>query len=141
MKLIFLSDTFYSKYQTCSEILQKKDRPYACLAVRIEHILFAIPFRHHIPHQHAFFTVKDCGLDYTKAVVISELAFISSEQAHIDQVEFNALKGKDHIIENGMRRYLRLYKKAYQYRTNPRYRNILRYSSLKHFHEYLNLPF
>lgn len=56
MKFILLSDKFYQAYGHLPEVLSKKTRPYACLAVEIDGIQFAIPFRHHIRHKHAFIT-------------------------------------------------------------------------------------
>ena len=78
MKLITLSPVFYERYHGCEEILIKQTRPYVCLAVKVDGVTFAIPFRHHIPHKWAFFTVGEAGLDYSKAVVISEWRFINS---------------------------------------------------------------
>ena len=120
MRFILLSDKFYQLYGKYREILQKDVRPYACLEVEIDGIRFAIPFRHHIPHQYAFFTYDSCGLDYTKAVVINDESMISSEIPTIEQKEFNFLKGKDSRVESGMRQYYKLLKNALRYRDNPR---------------------
>lgn len=139
MKLIRLSDDFYNKYSGCTEILQKKSRPYVCLMVYIDGVRFAIPFRHHIAHEHCFITYNDCGIDYTKAIVISDPSFVSNSVPQIEQKEFNALKGKDKIVENGMRKYLALYKKALQYPNNPHYSKIRNFSSLKYFHKELKI--
>lgn len=92
MRLIYLSQAFYDRYGDCPEILKKRTRPYACLTIRIEEMTVAIPFRHHIAHKYAFRTYGDCGLDYTKAVVIAD---------------------------------------------EPCYSNIIRYSSLQYFEEYI----
>ena len=58
MKLILLSSLFYKDYANCPEILQKPTRPYTCLTVRIDGLTFAIPFRHHIPHNSDFDTMN-----------------------------------------------------------------------------------
>ena len=133
MRLVYLADTFFARYGRFPEILQKKDRPYACLEVEIDGLLFAIPFRHHIRHKHAFFTVDDAGLDYTKAVVVEDASYISPDPAFIDSAEFKIIKGRETIITNGMRRYYRLYLKALSQRGNPFYENIRRCSSLQYF--------
>lgn len=139
MQLIRLSDIFYQIYENCTEILQKRTRPYACLQVTIDGITFAIPFRHHISHKYAFITYGDCGLDYTKAVVISSDDYISLEPVQIEQAEFNAIKGKEHRIQKGMADYLKLYRKAMQYPANRHYDTIRRCSSLQYFHPELGI--
>lgn len=137
MKLITLSAYFYSKYADCPEILIKPTRPYVCLAVKIDGVPFAIPFRHHIPHKWAFITYGEAGLDYSKAVVITDRRFIGNHTPNIEQIEFNALKGKEVLIENGMRKYLAAYKKAVKYSDNPHYDRIRSCSSLQYFHREL----
>ena len=137
MRLVYLSSRFYAQYAACPEILQKPTRPYACLSVQVEGQTFAIPFRHHIAHKHAFFTYGDCGLDYTKAVLILDESYLDSARPQIEQREFNALKGQDARILREFSRYLKLYRKALQNRSNPHYSNIIRYSALQYFEQYL----
>lgn len=88
----------------------KPTRPYACLAVGIDGVLFAIPFRHHIAHKWAFITYGDAGLDYSTAVVVADERFIGNMKLQIEQREFEALKGKEPLITNGMRKYLVAYR-------------------------------
>lgn len=138
MRFIYLSDTFYQEYARCPEIMAKRTRPYACLAVRIDGVPFAIPIRHHISHSYAFITKPGCGLDYSKAVVIRGPEDVRTDAfPQIDQQEFNAMKGRDRLIENGMRRYVALYKKARLHPESPFYQNILRWSTLQYFIPYL----
>lgn len=139
MKLILLSAAFYAEYSGCPEILQKQTRPYVCLEIEIDGITFAIPFRHSITHKWAFFTQNNCGLDYTKAIVLSEQRFIGSQNARVDQAEFNRIKGKEHIIASGMRRFLNTYRKALRYPENPHYKNILTNTALQYFHGELGI--
>lgn len=140
MNLVLLSPAFYSAYAGCPEILTKPARPYVCLAVTIDGVRFAIPIRHHIPHQWAFFTIDRRGLDYTKAVVLSRPEYIGSTGAWIEQAEFDLLKKKERMIINGMRHYLQAYKKALRYPDNPHYENIRSRSALQYFHRELRLP-
>lgn len=139
MRLIKLNDNFYSNYRNCTEILQKRARPYACLAIKVDGVIFAIPFRHHIKHDHAFITYGECGLDYTKAVVLSSFKYVSDESVQIEQIEFNAIKGKEQRIHKGMKDYVKLYRKAVQYSSNKHYDNIRKCSSLQYFHEELGI--
>lgn len=137
MKLITLSPQFYKEYAGCTEILTKQSRPYACLSIMIDGVCFAIPFRHHISHKWAFITYGECGLDYSKAVVISDDRFIGAITPRIEQSEFNAIKGKEQLIANGMRKFLTAYKNAVKYADNPHYQFIRSCSSLQYFHEEL----
>ena len=133
MKFIYLSKAFYQKYSNCTEILIKENRPYACLRVNVQGKDFAIPFRHNIQHKYAFHTVGNCGLDYTKAVPITDDAHIDDATPRIDSAEYQAVKGKEHIIEKEMARYIELYKKAKLQANTPFYQNIIKYSALQYF--------
>lgn len=137
MRLIFLSEAFYNDYASCHEILQKHTRPYACLGVKINGQLFAIPLRHHIAHKYAFITHGECGLDYTKAVIITKKRYIANGTPQIDQKEFDAIKVSEDRIVRGMKKYVATYKNALAHSNNPNYRNILKYSSLNHFRDVL----
>lgn len=139
MKLITLSPLFYQKYGSCPEILTKPTRPYVCLAVVIDGVMFAIPFRHHITHKWAFLTYGKAGLDYSKAVVIAEPGYIGAGTPVIEQREFDALKGKEAVITNGMRKFLAAYKKAVKYSENAHYQAIRTCSSLQYFHKELQI--
>lgn len=137
MRLILLSDKFYEEYGNFPEILQKSTRPYVCLEIIIMGKTYAIPFRHHIAHKYAFFTVGESGLDYTKAILVLDNSYISLETPRVEQAEYNAIKGSEPVIATGMRNYIKLYKKAVEYRTNKHYANILKYSTLRYFEKYL----
>ncbi len=137
MRLIYLSPKFYQQYAACREIMKKPSRPYACLFVEVEALTFAIPFRYHIPHKYAFFTYNDCGLDYTKAVLVPDESYIGVGRPQVEQREFNALKGQDARILREFSRYLKLYRKAALNRTNPHYSGIIQYSALQYFEEYI----
>ncbi|WP_286080672.1 hypothetical protein [Parablautia intestinalis] len=75
MQLKILSEKFYDTYKHCKEILKKENRPYACLTIELDGLLFAVPFRHHIRHPYAFHTIGDAGLDHTKTVIITNTIF------------------------------------------------------------------
>lgn len=80
MQLRILSEKFYDKYSHCSEILKKNNRPYVCLTIELDGILFAVPLRHHIKHPYTFRTIGEAGLDYTKSVVIAEAQYLSDDR-------------------------------------------------------------
>ncbi len=137
MKFIILSDDFYARYADCSEILQKHDRPYACLGVRIDGVSYAIPIRHHIHHKYAFKTIGEAGLDYTKAVVILASSDVGKTDVQISRAEWKLIKVNTQKIVREFSSYLKLYKKATIYQDSPHYQNILSNSSLQYFKKYL----
>lgn len=133
MKLILLSGDFYKAYQNCKEILKKENRPYVCLTVKIGENTFAIPLRHHISHKYAFITYGDCGLDYSKSVVINDSKYVSSLSPQIDKKEFGIIRKSKKAIEDGFIDYLNLYKRARCHADNPHYKYIVEFSSLQYF--------
>lgn len=76
---------------------------------------------------------KQCGLDFSKAVVITdEDKYIDKQhKPQIRQNEFNALKGKERIVYNKMLKYIRQYKKAKQNQI------LCKYSTLQYFEDYI----
>ena len=86
MKLVFLSAEFYKDYADCSEIEQKPTRPYIRIGVLINGVLWAVPFRSNIRHEHVIWTneAKRCGMDFSKAVVIVDPErYIDSAVPHL----------------------------------------------------------
>lgn len=142
MRFAFLSDAFYEDYPAscCPEIEQKRNRPYVVVFVQLGGSLFAVPMRSHIRHPHAFLTDKEnrCGVDYTKAVVITdEERYIDAQkQPHLRQNEFDALRGKEYRIRCGLQKYIEKYKKAKN--SGKEVDKILvRCSTLQYFEEFL----
>lgn len=137
MKIRILSKEFYDTYSGYSEILKKETRPYACLTIEVDGLLFAVPFRHHIKHSYSFHTLGEAGLDYTKSVIISDMSYLTNEHPTIESKEFAVIKRNEQKIRYELRKYVNQYKRAMKHRDNPRSRNILLYSSLQYFEEYL----
>lgn len=137
MKLRILSESFYNTYADCKELLKKANRPYACLTIELGGLLFAIPFRHHIRHPYAFHTIGDAGLDYSKAVIISNPSYLSSDSPTIESKEFAIIKREENKIRYEFSKYVRQYKRAMKHRDNPRSANILKFSALQYFEDYL----
>ena len=140
-RFIFLSDKFYNDYPYLQypEIEQKKQRPYIQVLTRINGILFAIPLRSHINHPFVLWTDKEnhCGLDFSKAVVISDPEYIDlSTTPYIRPKEFDELRGKDYRIYQKMIQYIKKYKKA-KNKTDAISVNLVRVSTLQYFEEYL----
>ena len=116
-RFVFLSADFYNAYPATQfpEIEQKVQRPYIQVLTVVNGHTFAIPFRSNINHPHAIWTDKQnrCGLDLSKAVVVTEDKYIDKTRSpHIRQNEFDALRGKDYRIKQSLIRYIEKYKAA-----------------------------
>lgn len=137
----FLTDDFYNDYSDCSEIEQKNRRPYIRIKVEIDGVLFAIPLRSSINHGHVLWTDKEngCGVDFSKAVVITDQArYINTQsQPYIRPNEFNVLRGKEQQVKEKMRKYISDYKKAKRKPRIPRNKTLLECSTLQYFEEYI----
>lgn len=74
-----------------------------------------------------------------KAIVITDAQrYVETErQPRIRQNEFDALRGKEYILEQGMRKYLKAYIKALENPEIPRNATLLKYSTLQYFQEYI----
>lgn len=137
MKLIILTRDFYTEHSQHEEILKKQDRPYACLAIELGGILFAIPFRHHIKHRYACYTLGEADLDFTKAVVITEKRYIASDKPTIESKEYTIIKRDEQKIRYKFESFLNQYRRAMKHRDTPRSSKLLRYSALQYFEDYL----
>ena len=100
-----------------------------------------MPLRSNIRHPHTLWTDKEnrCGIDFSKAVVISDVeSYVdNSASPHIRPNEFRALKGKEFIIVKKLRKYISDYKKAKLRPDIERNRILLQYSTLQYFEEYI----
>lgn len=143
-KFIFLSEEFYLMYPSVDypEMEQKHSRPYIQLHVEIDGIQYAIPLRSGIKHPHVLWTDKknQCGVDFSKAVVITDEKYIDcSRDPHIRQDEFDALRGKDYKIKMKMKKYIEDYKKAKSDFSNPRNEQLVKFSTLQYFESELGI--
>lgn len=141
MKYTFLSQKFYDEHSEHTEIEQKIDRPYVQVIIEVGAVLFAVPMRSNINHKHAFFTDKHnkCGIDYSKAVVITdaETQLDKERSPFIREEEFKRLIGKEYEVKLGLEKYIRTYKKASIRRDVPRNDMLCRFSTLQYFEEYI----
>lgn len=143
MKYIFLNEKFYSKYTNDKypELEHKTTRPYVQVLIKINNILFALPLRSNISHEYVYITNKEkrAGIDYSKAVVINEEYIDNEKVPHIRQDEFNKLKGKEKIIINQFTNYIKKYNKAKNNLDKKYAKNLVQYSALQYFEEYIQM--
>lgn len=141
LHFMFLTEAFYSDYQECVELEQKHDRPYIQVKIEIDGVLFGIPLRSHINHPHVLWTDKKnrCGVDFSKAVVISDAdRYIDvNRRPYIRKNEFEVLRDKEYQIKERMKKYIADYKKAKVDLSIPRNRMLVQYSTLQYFENYL----
>lgn len=141
LQFMFLSDKFYKDYAECPEIEQKQKRPYIQIKVIVDGVLFGVPLRSSINHPYVLWTDKAnrCGVDFSKAVVIADpYNYIDKTTSpYIRPNEFNALRGKEHIIQEKLKKYIDSYKKAKKRPDLARNKMLLTYSTLQYFEEYL----
>ena len=141
LKLVFLTKDFYNDFSKCPEIENKDQRPYIRVHVNIGGVLWGIPLRSHISHNHVIWTDEEngCGIDFTKAVVISNPAlYISGTKPHLRDDEFKVLKRIDEFqLKTKFQRYIKEYKKAKQHPEMKRNKMLLNFSTLQYFEEYI----
>ena len=68
-----------------------------------------------IHHPHVLWTDKEnnCGVYFSRAVVIKEEDYIESvQEPHLRQNEFEELRGKEYKIKSKMAKYIADYKNA-----------------------------
>ena len=141
LKIVFLTKKFFADYAACTEIRTKDMRPYICVHIVVDGILWAIPLRSHISHEHVIWTDKEngCGIDFSKAVaIIKPDEYISRERPYIRPNEFAALKRiNKHTIVQRMQQYIKCYQDAKEHAEIPRNKQLLQFSTLQYFEEYL----
>lgn len=143
LKAVFLTDAFYRAYPKSkySEIEEKTDRPYIRIKVVVNGVVWGIPMRSNISHKYAVWTDKEnsCGLDLTKAVVITKPAkYISNVTPHIRDNEFKVLKQlNEYDISQKFQKYIKDYKRAKTAQNVKRNRELVSFSTLQYFERYI----
>jgi protein AbiQ len=138
-----LTKLFYDTYEECKEILLKEKRQYCIALFVVDGIIFAIPFRTNINHKYSYIFKNSprsdkSGLDFTKAVVITDDNFIG-EDTIIDSKEYSEFINKQVVIANRFEKFIKDYKK---WTGNPSYyraEKTIAFSSLQYFYKELGL--
>ena len=139
LNFCFLTQDFFSDYSQCPHIPQKPNRPFAQVVLEMNGVVYCMPFRSNIPHEYAFWTDKEnrCGIDYANTVVIRDRgrSIDQHTRVHIRQNEFDALRGKDFQVKQGLERYIRKYFKAKEHLEIPRNKTFVELSCLQYFED------
>lgn len=143
VKYIFLKEDFYNVYNSTDfpEIERKSDRPYIMIQINIYGVDFAIPLRSGISHKHVLWTDKanKCGVDYSKAIIITDSKYIDSKKPYIRPNEHKALMGKEYILKSGFEKYIENYKKALTEMHIERNEKLCKFSTLQYYHKELGI--
>jgi len=155
MQLKKLDRTFYNNNNHLKQALDNtngnweagKVRGYGVVVINFNGLTFAIPLRSNIKHKAAFITVKNQasgnngkGLDFTKALLITDSKYISASSFKISPDEYKKLLNKEVFITDRFERYVEKYVKA----RNNSDRYILnsteyRFTTLINYHSELGL--
>lgn len=160
MDYISLTKKFFDDhpYDQCPEFLQKTDRPYIMIRVKIANSEFAIPFRSHIKefkdknmrnNQHVLKTKNGDiagefrGIDYSKAVIITNPDYYSfdiyGKRIKVDPDEHAVILKSKSLIEKEMLGYVDKYKRNYHKRDVQRNQLFYAASTLQYYLKELEL--
>ncbi len=147
MKIAKLRDDFFAENSHLVEVLDKdklgnwdgeKTRGYGVVLIRVANdLMFGIPLRSHIRHSECFKTVGDKGLDYSKAVLITNPAHVS-EAFRIPSDQYVMIADREAYITKSFEKYVKKYMRGIQKND----KNILRgykFSTLQNYHAELKI--
>lgn len=148
--LYLLTEDFYKENNNLIEIMAgDKSRPYFMYHITIGSLEFAIPLRSDIRHKHYFYTGKNekqeiCGIDYTKAVLLSDKKkYVKNVHVWIREEEYKEIRGNEFLIKKNFEKYIRVFKKAYKIvsleRGSDYEKNLCRFSTLQNYIEELEI--
>ena len=152
-QIYLLSEAFRRRYHTDDypEMMSKAGRPYNCLLIDSHDDYFiCVPYRSSISHKNAYHFKKSkrsresrSGLDYSKIVIIRDSSYLSSENAIIDNDEYNeTIENMDKIVGEVLK-YVDTYKlhvKGVMKIHEKDFVRAYKFSTLKYFHNELGLP-
>ena len=155
MQLKKLDNSFYSDNTHLIEALDNYDgnwdknkvRGYGIVIILINNLSFAIPLRSIIRHKSSYITVKSNqkgikgkGLDFTKALLITDKKYVSNLPFKISPSEHRKFANKEHFITGKFEKYVA----KYIFAVEKPDKNILqslnyRFSTLCNYHSELGL--
>lgn len=145
MKISKLLPVFYQNNKHLSETLDgtgtrgEKNRGYGVVVIEVGNGLrFGIPLRSHLAHNHGFKTIEGKGLDYSKAVLIKNAAFIG-QPFIIPSEEYVKIKDKEHFITSRFQRYVDRYIKLANKGDLNALQQSYRYTTLVNYHAELGI--
>ena len=76
IKIVKLTNKFYNKYKNHKEILNKNNRPYLILLIKVNNTIFTISFRSNLNYEYDYKLSDNEGLDFLKVIPIIDNEFI-----------------------------------------------------------------
>lgn len=145
IQLRSLTDQFYADNKGLEEALDEsndgKVRGYGIVIIDIKGLTFGIPLRSHLNHKFGFVSDRSAtgtkGLDYTKALLIQNEAYVSRAYK-IPTAEFTRINDNKEKIQEDFNKFVNRYIEAHIKKDENILRNY-RYSTLQNYHKELEL--
>lgn len=145
MKISKLLPVFYQNNRHLSETLDgngtqgEKNRGYGIVVIEIKNgMRFGIPLRSHLRHKYGFKTIDGKGLDYSKAVLIGNVAFIG-QPFKIPHDEYVKIKDREHFIASRFQKYVERYIVLANRGDTNALQQSYRYTTLVNYHAELGI--
>lgn len=138
---VHLSEQFYNDYSDLKETMKNPDRQYLHMLTKYKGNTFVIPFRSEIKHKYCFKfkSSESKGLDFSKAVIINDLKYITKSKKNIPQYQHIIIQKKQEFIVRKFTKYVNDYCDAILRKDKNAINRIGQYSTLQNFHKELNL--
>lgn len=149
-KIKKLKNEFFLNYpqHLYPEIEQDIMRPYILLVFSVNNLYLCAPFRTNINHSNSFLfrnsvrsITNKSGIDYSKIIILNDLNYLEGNQV-VDQDEYNEVAKNFQKIKNEIFKYIDLYVNHYKrihILHKRQYDRLFRYTTLKYFHNMLNI--
>lgn len=145
MKISKLLPVFYNNNKHLSEALDgtgtpgEKNRGYGVVVIEVNNgMRFGIPLRSNLNHKHGFKTIDGKGLDYSKAVLIRNAAFIG-KPFKIPHDEYVKIKDREQFIKSRFQKYVERYIMLANKGDNNALQQSYRYTTLVNYHAELGI--
>jgi protein AbiQ len=148
IKIRTLNPAFHQQFPDLKEILHDKRRGYGVVTITISNLTFGIPVRTNLRHNHSIvldtviragFTYKR-GLDFTKAVIITDSSTQLGTTFHLDNKQLQKLHKNGYKIKKKFNTYVNRYVEAVKNNTiNTLQGSAYKYSTLVNYHNELGV--
>jgi len=143
MRLHLLTPLFYRQNIHLKEALDIntgliKMRGYGILIISYQNLRFGLPLRSHISHKNCFLTEGTKGLDYTKAVLLTNNAYIDHKAFTLPEAQFKKIRQNESLIEREFKKYVNTYRRMIKNQDIRLFKDY-KYSTLINYHKELHL--
>lgn len=150
-QILKLSRQFFDAYphDQYPELMEKENRPYNCLLVEMNTYFICVPFRTEMNHNNGYHfsgsqrsVHHKSGLDYSKAVIVTNDEYISNAPGIVDKDEYNECVQNMEKITNAVTAYVLDYiehRKGEKLLHEREFHRRYQYSTLKYFEKELGI--